>query len=150
MSGPGESMAPPRRELTLDYPPLRPGVESVVEVQGFGIRKSADPRAALRFFAERRVRVHFVDLAERGASRGELTRFVQKFGANALVDRNSKRFSDLGLGAALYSDDRWLERLVDEPLLLRMPLVRCQQRLTVGPAEPAWRDWTGKEGGRGV
>ncbi len=143
-------MAPRRREPTLDYAPLPPGVESVVEVQVFGIRKSADTRAALRFFAERRVQVHFVDLAERGASHGELIRFSQKFGAPALVDRNSKRFSDLGLGAAVYSDDHWLERLVAEPLLLRMPLVRFQHQLTVGPAESIWRDWSGKAGGRGV
>ena len=39
--------------------------------------KSPETRAALRFFAERRIRVHFVDLLERPAARGELLRFVQ-------------------------------------------------------------------------
>jgi arsenate reductase len=115
-----------------------------VEVQVFGLRKSADTRAALRFFAERRVKVHFVDLQERAASRGELTRFAQKFGAEALVDRESRRFAELGLGPARYSMDRWLERLVEEPMLLRMPLVRFQQQLTIGGAEPEWRRWTGR------
>jgi arsenate reductase-like glutaredoxin family protein len=41
------------------------------------------------------------------------------------------------------SEDRWLEKLVEEPLLLRMPLVRRQHQLTVGDAEPTWREWTG-------
>ena len=115
-----------------------------MEVQVFGVRKSADTRAALRFFAERRVKVHFVDLAERAASKGELTRFVQKHGLPALVDRESRRFAELGLGAARYADERWLEILIGEPLLLVMPLVRFRQQLTVGPAEAVWLSWIGR------
>lgn len=115
-----------------------------MEVQIFGIRKSTDTRKALRFFAERRIKTHFVDLQERAASLGELRRFAQKFGVANLVDRTSRRFADLGLGAAHFSDDRWLDRLVDEPMLLRMPLVRHQHQLTVGDAEPTWREWTGR------
>ena len=34
--------------------------------------------------------------------------------------------------------------LAEEPLLLRMPLVRWQQRLTVGDAEATWQEWTGR------
>jgi len=115
-----------------------------MEVQIFGIRKNPETRKALRFFAERRVKAHFVDLDERAASPGELRRFAQKFGAAALVDRGSRRFADLGLAAARLSDERWLERLVEEPLLLRMPLVRHQHQLTIGDAEPVWREWTGR------
>ena len=115
-----------------------------MEVQIFGVRKSPETRAALRFFAERRIKVHFVDLLERAASKGELTRFAQKLGVQSLVDRDSRRFAELGLRAGSYSDTRWLERLSEEPLLLRMPLVRYQQRLTVGAAEPTWREWVGK------
>ena len=112
-----------------------------MEVQIFGIRKSPETRKALRFFAERRIKVHFVDLQERAASPGELRRFAQKFGVEALVDRGSRRYADLGLGAAHLSEDRWLEKLVAEPLLLRMPLVRRQHQLTIGDAEPTWREW---------
>jgi len=112
-----------------------------VEVQIFGIRKSADTRAALRFFAERRIKTHFVDLNERPASLGELRRFAQKVGVQALIDRDAKRFIELGLKSALFSEDRWLEKLTLEPLLLRMPLVRHQQQLTVGAAEETWRAW---------
>jgi arsenate reductase-like glutaredoxin family protein len=115
-----------------------------MEVQIFGVKKNADTRKALRFFAERRVKTHFVDLQERAASPGELRRFVQKFGIEALVDRGSGRFAELGLVAASLSDDRWLDKLAAEPLLLRMPLVRQGSRLTVGEATDVWRGWTGK------
>ena len=56
-----------------------------MEVQIFGIKKSSDTRKALRFFSERRIKTHFVDLNERAASLGELRRFAQKFGAGALI-----------------------------------------------------------------
>lgn len=112
-----------------------------MEVQVFGVKKSAETRKALRFFAERRVRTHFVDLMERAASPGELKRFVQKFGAQALVDRESRRFLDLGLRYTTLSDERWLQKLADEPLLLRMPLVRYQHQLTIGAAEDDWKRW---------
>jgi arsenate reductase len=115
-----------------------------MEVQIFGIKKSADTRKALRFFAERRVKTHFVDLEERPASPGELNRFAQKFGAEALVNRQSRRFADLGLGTARLCNDRWVEKLALEPLLLRMPLVRYGQQLTVGDATDTWRDWTAR------
>ena len=112
-----------------------------MEVQVFGVRNSADTRAALRFFAERRVKVHFVDLNERAAAVGELRRFAQKFGMAALVDRESRRFGELGLRSAILSDERWLEKLSLEPLLLRMPLVRHEQQLTIGQAPETWDEW---------
>lgn len=113
-------------------------------VQIFGTKKSSDTRKAQRFFAERRIKVHFVDLAERAASLGELRRFAQKFGVRALIDRDAKRYRELGLGAAMLSDERWLETLADEPLVLRMPLVRHGNQLTVGLAEAEWRAWTAR------
>ena len=112
-----------------------------MDVQIFGVRKSADTRAALRFFAERRVKVHFVDLNERAASVGELRRFAQKFGVAGLLDRESRRFAELGLRSAILTEERWLEKLSLEPLLLRMPLVRNQQQLTIGAAPETWNAW---------
>ena len=115
---------------------------TAVEVQIFGVRKSAETRKALRFFSERRIKTHFVDLMERPASLGELRRFAQKFGVKALVDRDSKRFDELGLRYAQLSDDRWLEKLSEEPLLLRLPLVRNANQLVIGADEAAWKGWT--------
>jgi arsenate reductase-like glutaredoxin family protein len=105
-----------------------------MEVQVFGVRKSADTRAALRFFAERRIKTHFVDLRERAASPGELRRFAERFGIEALVEQGGQRLKAMGLRAAL-------EKLSIEPLLLRMPLVRWQQQLTIGAAEEVWTAW---------
>lgn len=112
-----------------------------MEVQVFGVRKCANTRKALRFFAERRVKTHFVDLDERAASLGELRRFAQKFGVGKLLDSESRRFKELGLQSARLPDERWLAKLADEPLLLRTPLVRHTNRLTVGLAEDEWRSW---------
>ena len=112
-----------------------------MEVQIFGIKKSADTRKALRFFSERRRKTHFVDLMERPASLGELRRFAQRFGALSLVDKDSKKFAELGLRYAQLSDERWLDKLSEEPLLLRVPLVRNGNQLTVGADESAWKKW---------
>lgn len=112
-----------------------------LNIQIFGTRKCRATRAALRFFAERRLKVHFSDLAVRPASRGELTRFAQRFGLAALIDRDSKRFAELGLSGGSYSDARWLERLEAEPMLLRTPLVRNGNQLTVGEADDTWKRW---------
>lgn len=115
-----------------------------MDVQIFGAKSDPDTRKALRFFKERRIKVHFVDFKVRGPSRGELRRFVQKFGADGVIDRTSKRFHALGLQTAFYSDDRWLQIAEEEPLILRTPLVRQGNALTVGLDEPSWKAWAGR------
>jgi arsenate reductase (glutaredoxin) len=117
-----------------------------MEVQIFGNKKSSDTRKALRFFSERRVKTHFVDLAERPAALGELRRFAQKFGVDALIDHSSKRFAELGLQYARYSDDQWLAKLMDEPGLLRIPLVRSGNHLTIALQDATWKEWLERDG----
>lgn len=112
-------------------------------VQIFGTKKSSDTRKAQRFFAERRVKVHFVDLAERAASLGELRRFSQKYGVEKLIDRESKRFAELGLRQAIYGEEKWLSILIDEPFILQQPLVRCANKVTIGVNETEWKAWLG-------
>ncbi|MGH7688029.1 MAG: arsenate reductase family protein [Gemmatimonadaceae bacterium] len=112
-----------------------------MDVQIFGVRKSADTRKALRFFSERRIRTHFVDLKERPASPGELKRFAQRFGIRALLDDRSVRYQELGMRHAVLGDERLLDLLVDEPGLLRVPLVRWGKQLSIGPAEEQWLIW---------
>lgn len=114
-----------------------------LQVQIFGTKKSAETRKALRFFAERRVKTHFVDLAERAAALGELKRFTQKFGVEGILDRESKRFAELGLRTAIYGEEKWLSILVDEPYLLKQPLVRMQNKLCVGVDEKLFKEWIG-------
>ena len=112
-------------------------------VQIFGFKDCQDTRKAQRFFAERRVPVHFVDLDERPAARGELRRFAERFGAAALVDREGARFRALGLRVAGDSPQRLLERALTEPRLLRTPLVRNGGKVTVGHAPTDWQAWVG-------
>lgn len=112
-----------------------------VEVQIFGFKDDQATRKAQRFFAERRVKVHFVDLKQRPAQPGELRRFAQKHGIAALVDRGSKAFAESGLAGRGLSEERWLALLSEQPRLLRTPLVRHGQQLTVGLDEESWRDW---------
>jgi arsenate reductase-like glutaredoxin family protein len=113
-------------------------------IQIFGTKKSSETRAAQRFFAERRISMHFVDLAERAASPGELRRFVQRFGVEALIDRDSRRSGELGLRSAAYGEEKWLSLLAEEPLMLRQPLVRHGNLLSIGLATATWKEWTGK------
>ena len=63
------------------------------------------------------------------------------------MDRDSKRFQDLGLHTAYYSDRKWLEILEEEPLILVQPLVRWKNRLSVGLAEGEWAAWVEEGGG---
>lgn len=111
------------------------------QVQVFGTKKNADTRKALRFFAERRMVTHFVDFQERPPALGELRRFSERFGVAALVDRESRRFQDLGLHRSMHSDDWWLNRLTEEPGMLKQPLVRFGNHVTVGLNEDKWREW---------
>ena len=81
----------------------------------------------------------FVDLSRRPIAAGELRRFGQRFGAAQLVDSESRPYRDGGLAWLRLADDEWFARLLAEPRLLRLPLVRAGDRLAVGDDEPAWR-----------
>lgn len=118
-----------------------------MNVQVFGFKDCQATRKALRFFAERRIPVHFVDLAVRPASKGELRRFAERFGAAALIDRESPRFRALGLHVAGDSPQRLLDRALAEPRLLRTPLVRGGARVAVGHAPDDWQAWIDAERG---
>jgi len=114
---------------------------SAVQAQIFGFTDCQDTRKAQRFFKERSITVHFVDLKERPAARGELRRFADRFGAAALIDREGARFKALGLRVAGDSPERLLERALTEPRLLRTPLVRCGGRVAVGHMPETWQEW---------
>lgn len=108
-------------------------------IQVFGFKNCQGTRKALRFFSERRLPVHFVDMDERPAARGELRRFQEKFGAAALIDREHPRFRALGLHVRGDSPSLLLERALTEPRLLRTPLVRIGGGVTIGDAPEEWK-----------
>jgi arsenate reductase len=119
-----------------------------VTVQIFGFKDCQDTRKAQRFFAERRIAVHFVDLDQRPAAKGELRRFVERFGAAALVDRGGARFKALGLRVVGDSPQRLVDRALTEPRLLRTPLVRNGGKVTIGHAPVDWQAWVDAETSR--
>ena len=116
-----------------------------MNVQIFGFKDCQDTRKAQRFFAERRLAVHFVDLDERPAAQGELRRFAERFGPAALIDKESARYKALGLRVAGDSPQRLLDRALTEPRLLKTPLVRNGGKVTVGHAAADWQAWIDAE-----
>lgn len=108
-------------------------------VQVFGTPDSQPTRAALRFFKERRIEVHFVDVRRKPMAPGELRRFVERLGVRALADTESKAWRDAGLGYLSMSDVDLAERLLADQRLLRIPLVRAQNAFAAGRDEAAWK-----------
>ena len=83
----------------------------------------------------------FVDIARKTPALGELRRFAERFGAAALLDPDSRSYREAGLAYLSLDDVGALERVVRDPGLLRLPLVRAGARLTIGYAEETWRGW---------
>jgi arsenate reductase-like glutaredoxin family protein len=116
-------------------------------VQVFGLEDSQPTRAALRFFKERRVTIHFVDLRRRPIASGELRRFVERLGAPALADTEGKAWREAGLGYLQMGEGELAERLLGDVRLLRLPLVRFGSDVAAGRDEAAWKVWLGRSVG---
>ena len=111
----------------------------MVSVQIFGVKNSQATRAAERFFKERRVTIHFVDLKIKPMAPGEIKRFVDRFGLGALLDSEGKAYINAGLKYLRPSNAQMLEKIEREPSLLRLPLIRSGNRLSIGQDEDAWK-----------
>ena len=116
-------------------------------VQIFGHDRDHGTRAAIRFFKERRVQIHQVDLTRKPIARGELRRFVDKLGARSLLDATSRAFREAGLDYMRLDDAEIVERLLATPALLRLPLVRFENDVAAGRDETAWKRWFTPGGG---
>lgn len=110
-----------------------------ISVQIFGTRNSQATRAAERFFKERRVQIHFVDLQVKPMSAGEIKRFIDKFGLAGLVDSEGKEYEAAGLKYLRVSDADLLAKIEKTPKLLKLPFVRCGNRISIGHDEAAWK-----------
>ncbi|MBI3751393.1 MAG: arsenate reductase [Chloroflexi bacterium] len=110
-----------------------------VTAQVFGTEDSQATRAALRYFKERRIPVHVVDLRRKPLAAGELRRFVEQLGALAVADTQGKAWRDAGLGYLRMESDELAARLLADQRLLRLPLVRVGARVAAGRDEAAWR-----------
>jgi arsenate reductase-like glutaredoxin family protein len=110
-----------------------------VEVQLFGHARSLATRKALRFFKERRVPVAYMDLRKRNPAPGELRKWVQRFGVEAVLDPAARAYQEQGLAYVSASAEDWIERMAAAPEILRLPLARCGRDLAVGDDPAAWQ-----------
>jgi len=108
-------------------------------VQIFGVKNSQTTRAAERFFKERRVAIQYVDLQQKPIAAGEIKRFVDRFGWDALLDKEGKAFLYAGMRYLRVGESQLLEKIQREPKLLRLPLIRSQNRLSIGQDEDSWK-----------
>jgi arsenate reductase len=120
---------------------------TTLTVQVFGTKKCSETRKAERFFKERGVKIHAVDLAQKGMSAGELRNVAARVGGiEALIDREGARYVAKGLKYAAPTGPRIEALLVADPLLLRTPIVRAGARATVGYASETWLEWLASPG----
>jgi arsenate reductase (glutaredoxin) len=111
----------------------------MLTVQIFGVKNSQATRAAERFFKERRVPLQIIDLKLKPMAGGEIRRFIERFGLRGLIDTETKAYEDAGLKYLKVSDSELLAKIEREPKLLRLPLVRAGNRLSIGKDEAAWK-----------
>ena len=111
----------------------------MVSVQIFGIKNSQATRAAERFFKERGIQIHFVDLKLKPMAPGEIKRFIDRFTLQGLVDKESAAYADAGLKYLRVSDTDLIEKFNRDPKLLKLPFVRCANRIGIGHDEAAWK-----------
>ena len=109
-----------------------------MNIQIFGKSKCFDTKKAERWFKERRIKFQSIDLLRYGMSRGELTSVKNAVGLDALIDEKAPGAEVLRYLA--YDEDR-LDKLYEDPRLLRTPIVRNGKQATVGYAPEIWAKW---------
>ena len=109
-----------------------------MNIQIFGKSKCFDTKKAERWFKERRIRYQFIDILRYGMSRGELSSVRNAVGLDALVNTEDP---DYPLVQYLAGTEAKLEKLFEEPNLIRTPVVRNGRQATVGYCPEVWKDW---------
>ena len=110
-----------------------------MNIQIFGLRKSFDTKKAERWFKERRIKYQYIDLATKGLSAGEYRSVRAAVGYDALVDRDSPDYRELGIDYLLPQAAE--EKLLENPRLFRAPIVRNGRQATVGFCPDVWKTW---------
>lgn len=107
-------------------------------IQIFGTEKCQETRKALRYFRERSIPFQFINLAQKGVSKGELANLKAAVGIDSLIDRDGKEFEKRNLKYLTHNVE---EELLAHPLLFRTPIVRKGRKATVGYSPEAWKQW---------
>ena len=114
--------------------------ENNMNIQIFGKSKCFDTKKAERYFKERRVKYQSVDLLRYGMSKGEFTSVCRAVGLEAMIDPKAKD-PDAAMLPYLASDEAKMEKLMENPKLLRTPIVRNGKQATVGYRPDVWKTW---------
>ena len=112
-----------------------------MNIQLFGKSKCFDTKKAERYFKERGVKVHSVDILQKGLSRGEFNNIKAAVGGlDALIDMKSAAYQSSFI-AHLATEEAREEKLLETPALFRTPIVRNGRQATVGYAPEVWKTW---------
>jgi len=106
----------------------------------YGTKKCNDTKKALRFFKERNINFHFRDLTEKGLAQGELNNISSKISLEKLIDKESKQYKKRGLEYMNYNIE---EELLEDPLLIKTPIVRDENKFSLGNKPDVWKEWLG-------
>lgn len=126
-------------ELEETVCPKRKGYFKV-NIQIFGVKKCFDTQKAERYFRERNIKYQYIDLNQKGLSKGELQSVKAAVGLNNLIDQKAKDYNKLNLdriGSASMRE----EILFNHPLLYKTPIVRNGKLATVGYQTDVWKEW---------
>lgn len=112
-----------------------------MNIQIFGTKKSADTRKAERFFKERGIKYQFIDLKEKGLSKGEFQSVLQAVGSlDAMIDKNCRDEDILALIRYIVPEDR-IQKVLENQTVLKQPIVRNGRQATVGYSPEIWKGW---------
>ncbi|OPJ59873.1 arsenate reductase family protein [Clostridium oryzae] len=112
-----------------------------MNIQIFGKSKCFDTKKAERYFKERGIKFQLIDVAKYGMSKGEFNNVKQAVGGwEMLLDENAKD-KDLVALIKYLAPEYKEEKLVENPKLLKTPIVRNGKKATVGYQPDIWKDW---------
>ncbi len=109
-----------------------------MNIQIIGTKKCKDTQKATRFFKERGVNFHLMDLNQRALSPGELDNILLRVEGEDLLDPHSPSYKKRGMA---YMSFDLREELLEDPGLMRTPVVRNGREVTVGYAPDTWESW---------
>ena len=112
-----------------------------MNIQIFGSKKSQDTKKAERWFKERRIKAQFIDINEKGISRGELRSVAQCCGGlDNLIDENCRDQDALALVKYIAAAQRE-DALLEHPQVLKLPIVRNGKKVAVGYRPEVYETW---------
>ena len=112
-----------------------------MNIQIFARNKCFDSKKAQRWFKERGIKFQLIDLDQKGLSKGEMDSVLRAVGGiESLIDYNSKD-KDTLLLKYLGSEAAKLEKLIDNPKLIKSPIVRNGKQATIGYCPEVWDKW---------